>query len=88
MIRFIQREGVVAQRMGDDTVVLDSTGELLRSFNAVGAFIWESLPGDRDSILALLRAQYPDVTIEVLGKDLDQFLGDLADKALVTSVET
>ena len=80
------KEGYIIKKLGDGYVVV-TVGEASKDFNGViklnaaGAFLWESIQNGADSRQALLQAmkeRYDDLDEEAAGKDLDEFLENVA----------
>lgn len=68
---------VVTQRIGDETILLNTETESFISLNDVGSVIWESLrsTGDRnDALAAVVAAFEADANVE---SDLDDFIDEL-----------
>lgn len=77
-------EGVLLQHVADETVLLHLESGVYYGLEPVGTRMLDlscELP-DADAIVAELLAEY-DATAEVLRRDLEGLLVDLADKGLV-----
>lgn len=72
-------------RFGADTVVLDSTGTLLRGLNGTGAKVWELLDGKRtlSQIVSALSEEF-QVPPEKVEPEVTAFLMVLMNKQLVS----
>lgn len=80
---------VVSREIKGETVLLDLKTENYFGLNDLGARIWQ-LTADGASLQEMrvvLAAEF-DVGEEMLTKDLERFLGDLADAGLVTTGQT
>ena len=80
------KEGYVINKLGDGYVVV-TVGEASNDFNGVirlnaaGAFLWKSIQDGADSRHALfqvMKERYDDMDEETAGKDLDDFLENIA----------
>ena len=80
------KEGYVINKLGDGYVVV-TVGEASNDFkgvirlNAAGAFLWKSILDGADSRHALfqvMKERYDDMDEETAGKDLDEFLENIA----------
>lgn len=80
------KEGYIIRKLGDGYVVV-AVGEAGREFHGVirlndaGAFLWQSIQDGADSRQKLLQAmidRYDDLDEETAGKDLDEFLENVA----------
>ena len=84
--RVVAAEEVLSREIQNETVLLDLKTEHYFGLDAVGSRIWQ-LIGDGVSVqvmIAVLAAEY-DVTDETLTRDLERFLGDLAEAGLVST---
>lgn len=87
MMRYARTEGVVAERSGDRTVVLDSEGSALITLNPVGTLLWERLPCDLDGAVRYLRRTFPDVCEDVLLEDATAFFRELLAHSLISGID-
>lgn len=80
----IQDDSLTARRIGEETVIVSSDGEVLHSMNDVATFIWGLLDGNTplSSIAARVCEEY-EVSREVAEKDLRSFVDELLEKGLV-----
>ncbi len=84
--------GVVARNVGGETVLVPTRADVAnfdRIFilSRVGAFLWPLIDGtrNRDELCRLVREHYdvlPDIDV---GKDVDAFLAELANRGLVAA---
>ena len=83
---FIPRhvQGAEAARLGNDFVVLDSSGRILRGLNPTAARIWELIDGRRTAaeIANQLASEFGSAT-ERVQEDLLGFLSTLLDRQLL-----
>ncbi len=84
---FARCDGVSAERSGERVVVLDASGEVLRTLNPVGALVWERLPARRDEIVDDLASRFPDVQRTLLTADVDRFIEELRSRDLVRRID-
>jgi pyrroloquinoline quinone biosynthesis protein D len=65
-----RREGADGQRFGEDFVVLDSEGHMLRGLNETAARVWELVDGRRTArdIAGVVASEY--------GVEVERVLGD------------
>jgi pyrroloquinoline quinone biosynthesis protein D len=79
-------EGSVSSRVGEDFVLLDPSGTLLRGLNATAARVWELVDGRR-SVLEIARAVAAAWAIdeERALEDVSRFMQILADRELIHS---
>lgn len=64
---------------GDSEGLLAKTSELAKLLNASGRFVWALCDGEhsRQDILEAMKAEFEDVSEDVLARDLDDFVADL-----------
>ena len=78
----------VARRIGEETIVVNGTGDFLHTLNETGSFIWSLIDGKRSlgEILALMEEEYdlPDSGAEA---ELAEFVQGLAQREMVRIVE-
>lgn len=81
----IVASGIRAAINGDGAVLLDSERGTLFSLNGLGATIWTAIErgGSHDDVLAVLVRTFPDVSLEALAQDLDEFMAELIRRELV-----
>jgi len=84
----VQRERIVARRLGAEMVLLNTETEAYFTINSVGARIWELIDGQRtvSLIVAELLAEY-EVPEAELQADIDELLGEFAAKQMITWVD-
>ena len=83
-------EDVVFCPVEAGAVLLHSGQEVYFGLNPVGAFIWQQLPpvtGSLDEIVALLKAKYADVDVQLLRADMLELLGTLERNGLVVAAD-
>lgn len=82
-----QRERVVARRLGDEMVLLNTETEAYFTLNEVGSRIWELIDGKRTvgQIVQELLAEYEVPEAELRG-DVEELLGEFAGQQLITWV--
>jgi hypothetical protein len=83
-----QRERVVARRLGEEMVLLNTETEAYFTLNDVGARVWELIDG-RQTVATIIRqllAEY-DVPETELQTDVDELLSQFADQQLITWVD-
>ena len=77
------RENVIAQHLGDEMVLLNTTTEDFISLNTTGAVIWESLVanGDSAAAVAAVGAAFELTGAEAagVGDDVAEFIRQLQD---------
>jgi hypothetical protein len=83
-----QRERVVARRLGEEMVLLNTETEAYFTLNDVGARVWELIDGRQTlaTIIRQLLAEY-DVPETELQTDVDELLSQFADQQLITWVD-
>lgn len=80
--------GAVFKRLPEGGVLFSTETEVYFGVGVVGARIWELLPpatSTVDEMVAVLSAQYGDVSAEQIRQDVDRFLGELLDNGLVAA---
>lgn len=77
---------VVAREVGDETMLLNLASGTYFGLDAVGGRFWQLLEEGKSPLAArdALLAEY-EVAAEVLERDLESLLDELADNGLVTS---
>lgn len=80
----IRDDSLTARRIGEETVIISSDGEVLHSMNDVATFIWGLLDGNTplSGIAARVCEEY-EVSREVAEKDLRSFVDELLEKGLI-----
>jgi pyrroloquinoline quinone biosynthesis protein D len=83
-----RREGADGQRFGEDFVVLDAEGRMLRGLNDTAARVWELSDGRRTAreIASMVASEYGVEVERVLG-DCLRFLERLAGHGLLDAEE-
>ena len=80
------KEGYVIKKLGDGYVAV-TVGEASKDFNGVirlntaGAFLWQSIQEGADTrqkLIQTMTERYDDLDEEAAGKDLDEFLENIA----------
>ena len=80
------KKGYVINKLGDGYVVV-AVGDASNDFNGVirlnaaGAFLWQSIQDGADSrqkLLLAMEERYDDFDEMIAGKDLDEFLENIA----------
>lgn len=76
--------GAEASRFGEDFVILEPSGRVLRGLNPTGARVWELIDGQRSAreIADRIALEYGAVPDQALG-DVLTFLSVLSDKQLI-----
>ncbi len=76
---------VICREVAEGAVLFSTATEVYFSLNAVGFRIWRLLKDapDRDSMVATLAEEYPDVSRDVIASDVEDLLGTLANEGLV-----
>jgi len=84
--RFTIRDGVMFNRVADETVLLDLDKGTYLGLDPVGTRFWELITGGASigEALDALLAEY-EVEPDVLAADIDRLLGDLQRHELVTA---
>jgi hypothetical protein len=84
--RFTIRDGVMFNRVADETVLLDLDKGTYLGLDPVGTRFWELITGGASigEALDALLAEY-EVEPDVLSADIDRLLGDLQRHELVTA---
>ena len=79
-------EGAEGSRFGQEFVVLDPAGRMLRGLNETGARIWALIDGKRSvgEIAEEISKEF-EVEITIAQRDTAAFLSMLADRGLVAS---
>jgi hypothetical protein len=82
--------GIVSRTIAGETVLVPVAVQVAnydRIFllNPVGAFLWQSLDGqrDRDGLVALVRERFAVSSDHDVGADVDRFLSALSERGLV-----
>jgi hypothetical protein len=79
-----RRPGVEAGRLGDEVIVLDPSGTMLRGLNRSAGRVLELVDGARDaSAIALQIAREFDVSANQAEQDVSAFLEALAVRQLI-----
>ena len=86
-MRYTRTEGVVAERSGDRTVVLDADGTTLTTLSPVGALLWDQLPCDIAGAVAYLATQFADVETDVFVADVTAFFDELVANSLIIEID-
>jgi Coenzyme PQQ synthesis protein D (PqqD) len=70
---------------GDRAVLLDASGSELITLNAVGSIVWNAMdtPIDMATLAAKLGETFPDVPLDQLRADVEEFVGQLRSAGLV-----
>jgi len=78
---------VFAERVGDETVLLELQSGQYFGLNPVGTRLWQLLgeTGDTTRVLELMVQEY-DVELERLTRDLDALVGTLVERRLLVLV--
>ncbi len=88
--RFVAHTGLVSRRIGGETILVpvsSSVGDLdaIYTLNEIAAVIWRQLvePVSIGQIVSAICAEF-DIAPEVAASDVNEFLGTLLDRRLVT----
>lgn len=77
-------EGVNAHRLGEELLVVDGQGEMLRGLNASGRRVWELIDGRRSaSELAATLASEFRISPDQVFPEMVAFLADLEKRGLL-----
>ena len=80
-------QGVHARKFGEELVLLDLTGGVYFSLNAVGAAIWEALcAGTSELDLPSAVAAQFEVSVEVARAEAGNFVDELVQAGLIAPV--
>lgn len=76
---------VVFEVVDGQAVLVDPAATELLTLNPVGTLVWEALDGRREAadLAADLVDRFDGVTVEQLGHDIAEFLGEVAAAGLV-----
>jgi Coenzyme PQQ synthesis protein D (PqqD) len=82
--RIVRRQGVIAERLLDETVVLDPDSDAYARLNATGRWVWERLaaPQTLDSLARMLAAEF-DIDAPRARADVAGFVRGLLERGLV-----
>jgi hypothetical protein len=82
--RVVRREGVIAERLLDETVVLNPDSDAYARLNATGRWVWEQLaaPQTLDSLAHTLAAEF-DIDARRALADVTEFVRGLLERGLV-----
>lgn len=82
----IPAEGVLTTQLDGEIVILNSTTEEYLSINASGSAMWAAAisTGTVETIIASLSESFPNVAVERLRADFDQFVNEVVDIGLAT----
>ncbi|MCO5054627.1 PqqD family protein [Thermomonas sp.] len=82
--RVVRSDNVLAQQVGDETVLLDLAGEQYFGLNAVGSRIWELLEHEPSiaSMVTTLQQEF-DAAPDQIASDLHTLINELAAAGLV-----
>lgn len=77
--------GVLFQALPDGAVLLDTRSEVYFGLNAVGARVWQLLPGARtlDELSAAVAAEYPDADPRRVRADVEKLVEALVAEGLL-----
>ena len=83
-IRFRRSADTISQEIGEETVILDLSGEVYFGLNEVGTRVWQMLESecDIDDLVQTLLEEF-NVAESVLKEDVSKLLKELHDAALV-----
>ncbi len=79
--------GLFVRELDGETSIITAEGDRLHTLDAMGTFIWRCIDGRTPlaAILDAICAEY-DAPREVAAADLRQFVGQLAERGIVTLV--
>ena len=82
-----RKPGAQGSPLGDDFIVLDADGKMLRGFNSSAAWLWEKLEGEKSvEQLSLELASKCQITFERASEDVTAFFEMLLQKDLIEVV--
>jgi hypothetical protein len=82
-VRVARVQDVTSEPSPDATIVLDRSGSLVFSLNAIGSLVWQLLPGDLDEMVDDICARFPAVPRSVIDADVVSFVQELQRRGLV-----
>lgn len=87
--RLRQRDRVLMQRAAGNLVLLDLDGGHYYALDEVSGRVWELCDGTRDvsTVVAAIGAEY-DAPIETIRADIQEFLEEMVDEALLVPQES
>ena len=81
-------DDVVFRSMAEGGVLLRTSTGAYFSLNDVGATIWEAISDGATTsqdVVTATAQRFPEVSLETLTRDVDDFLSELRDRDLITS---
>ncbi len=77
-------ESLVARTIGEETVILNQSGDKLHTLNETGSFIWSLIDGRRSlgDIYARMKDEY-DLPADGAESELKAFVRELAERGIV-----
>lgn len=78
-------EGVLSETADGRAMLATPSGQEVIVLNSTGTIVWELLAdhGDAASLARLVQQRYPDLAPETVERDVQAFLAELVDAALV-----
>ena len=80
------RDGIVAERVGDELLLLDVDAGLCSSLNRTGALLWEALPGTEADLARAVADRYPSAEGRATG-DVRSWVDAMVAERWVTVAE-
>lgn len=77
------------EEVGGELVILDVENDVFFSSNAVGMAIWKSIeePKSVDDLCAIIKDAFNDVRCEDIEKDVNEFIQELLERDLATTLK-
>lgn len=87
-IEYVQRPGIIQDRIDDDLFLVDTTENRIHALNAMAAAIWQLLaePTSSDDLCAVFREEFPQVSPNRLKRDIDETLTWMSRKRILRTV--
>lgn len=79
-VEYVQRPGILQDRIDDDLFLIDTTENRIHALNMMAAAIWELLaePGSADDLCAVFREEFPQVSPSRLKRDIKETLTSMS----------
>jgi len=81
-------DSLVARRIGEETILVNESGDTLHTLNETGSFVWSLIDGRRSlgEILSFMGKEY-DLPADAAEKEVADFVQELAQRGLVRVAE-
>jgi hypothetical protein len=81
-------DSLVARKIGDETILVNESGDTLHTLNETGSFVWSLIDGRRSlgEILSFMDEEY-DLPADAAEKEVADFVQELVQRGLVRVAE-